>query len=133
MFDKIYIHAKDEFYLHFILFFVFYVVSLLLIVGLDRPLWGDEIHFYEAVKYWGKGFSLSKLSNYGEIVGPLPFMVYAIWGMAINFEIETLRIFSIIIAFITFSLLIKCNNIILSNLLSDSKKIFKYIIPLIFF
>ncbi|MFH1374285.1 MAG: hypothetical protein ABII79_10865 [bacterium] len=71
------------------------------VAGLDRPYWGDESHFVPTVREFGDEISLDRLKHYNEMSGPLPFVVYALWGRAFGFEIHVLRILSVIIALLT--------------------------------
>lgn len=46
---------------------------------------------------------------------PLPFIMYSVWGRIFNFNIQTLRIFSVIIAFVTYLLFHKLIFSIFNN------------------
>lgn len=81
-----------------------FLVSLAVLAGLDRPTWGDEWHFVETVERFGNDPSLETLQTYDQMSTPLPFMIYAAWGATFGFEIERLRILSLLIAFITYLL-----------------------------
>lgn len=70
-------------------------------ITIKWPFWGDEVHFVKTIQQFGKGINLDLLKHYSEMSAPLPFFVYSIWGRIINFNIETLRYFSLIISFIT--------------------------------
>jgi len=91
----------------FLLFFsllIFFEV-IVLYFGLNRPLWGDETHFVSTIKHFGNDKSITTIKHYNEMSAPLPFILYSIWGRIFNFNIQTLRLFSLIIAFITYLLL----------------------------
>jgi 4-amino-4-deoxy-L-arabinose transferase-like glycosyltransferase len=73
----------------------------LAVFGLQRPFWGDEAHFVKTIRYFGNNLTLEKLKHYNEMSTPLPFILYAAWGRLFGFKLETLRILSVVIAFIT--------------------------------
>ncbi len=85
--------------------------------GLDRPTWGDEWHFVETVRLFGDEISLTTLEHYDEMSTPLPFIMYGLWGRLVGFEIERLRLFSLLLAVITYLLLF----VLLTKLL-DSRR-----------
>ncbi len=64
--------------------------------------WGDEVRFVETIKYFGQDFQIKKLIQYNEMSAPLPFLLYAGWGKIVGFELSNLRVFSLIIAVITY-------------------------------
>lgn len=71
-------------------------------VAINRPLWGDEEHYVQAIDRFGHHLSLELLRTYeGELAPPLPFLMYAGWGRLAGFELSTLRVFSLLIAFAT--------------------------------
>lgn len=82
-----------------------FLVCLAAVSGLDRPTWGDEWHFVETVEQFGAELNLETLRTYDEMSTPLPFIIYAAWGNAFGFEIERLRVLSLLIAFATYLLL----------------------------
>ncbi len=89
---------------------IFLVVSLLLFEGAvfyacaDRPYWGDEAHFVETVNKFGESLSLDVIKHYEEMSTPLPFILYSAWGRIFSFDIQILRLFSVLIAFTTYLL-----------------------------
>lgn len=86
------------FYSFFILYF-----ALLAIWGINRcEPWHDEGHFVETIKYFGGNFNRTALYNYEEMSTPLPFIIYAVWGKLVGFELPELRILSILIAFLSY-------------------------------
>jgi hypothetical protein len=83
--------------------------------GVNRPYWGDEIHFVDTINRFGKDMSISTIKHYNEMSTPLPFIMYSVWGRIFNFNIQTLRIFSVIIAFVTYLLFHKLIFSIFNN------------------
>lgn len=69
----------------------------------NRPYWGDEQHFLETVRLFGRDGSLATLAHYPEMSTPLPFILYALWGQLVSFATPALRVFSLLIALITFA------------------------------
>lgn len=84
-----------------LLIFQLVVISF---VNLKRPFWGDEAHFVATIRTFGNAINLDTLRTYNEMSGPLPFILYAIWGLVFGFEIHILRFFSVIIALLTYLL-----------------------------
>ncbi|MBN2366016.1 MAG: hypothetical protein EH225_08440 [Calditrichaeota bacterium] len=87
-----------------IIFFIFYLafeIALYMLVGLRHPLWGDEHHFVPTVQEFGQNLTLQQLKTYNEMSTPLPFVLYALWGKTVGFQLYSLRLFSIFIAFTT--------------------------------
>jgi hypothetical protein len=93
--------APSKILLLFILFLVLYQSILYLTIGKNQPLWADEHHFIITTKEFSKEISLSQLKHYNEMSTPLPFILYSLWGKLCGFQLHHLRLFSIIIGFIT--------------------------------
>src|SRR5262245_29181081 len=73
------------------------------VVGIDRPLRGDEPHFVETIVRFGTSpLSLDLLAHYNEMSGPVPFVLYGTWGRIFGFEPQSLRLFSIGVAVFTY-------------------------------
>ncbi len=89
-------------FLLILIILVVFEVLLVSVVGLHQPYWGDEAHFVKTVRQFGNEISVSQLQHYNEMSTPLPFILYAAWGHVLGFDIATLRIFSLIIALITY-------------------------------
>ncbi|UCF63241.1 MAG: hypothetical protein JSW33_11800 [bacterium] len=89
-------------YILFIIFLVVYLSILYFTAGLHQPVWGDERHFVQTVHEFGQELSLAQLKSYNEMSTPLPFILYALWGKISGYELQQLRLFSLIIAFLTF-------------------------------
>jgi len=84
-----------------LLTFLLVFAGAMIVIGINRPYWGDEAHFAETIRYFGNEISLNTLKSYNEMSTPLPFVLYALWGKVFGFEIQNLRILSIIIALFT--------------------------------
>lgn len=91
---------KHYFYLFLVLITLFEGIAVYF--AFQQSPWGDELHFYETVKYFGQGISLQTLTNYNEMSTPLPFILYALWGKLFGFELNALRGLSVIIALFTY-------------------------------
>ena len=81
-----------------------YVLGLALTIGLNHEVWTDEGHFYKTIIYFTQTPILTSLLHYEEMSTPLPFILYAIWGKIFSVELYSLRIFSLLIAFIFFNI-----------------------------
>lgn len=82
--------------------FLFAYVGVEALFNLNRPYWGDEEHFAATVRQFGKELTVETIRHYEEMSTPLPFVMYAVWGHFFGFETQTLRIFSIILACLTY-------------------------------
>ena len=85
-----------------IIFLLGYETILYFMVAVKQPLWHDEGHFIETIKYLAENLSLERLKHYNEMSTPLPFLAYALWGKITGFNLPALRMLSLIIAFGTF-------------------------------
>lgn len=94
-------NLKDNYRLSFIFFLIAFIIfeSIVIIVGdINREPWGDESHFIQTVEQFGTDFSIDTLTHYNEMSGPLPFIIYSLWGRAFGFDLFILRLLSILIA-----------------------------------
>lgn len=78
-----------------------YCIVLVCIFGFNYQPWTDEEHFYFTILEFIKQPNLSTLKHYEEMSTPLPFMFYAVWGWLFNSSLPTMRIFSLLISFVT--------------------------------
>lgn len=102
--------------LYFIVFLIIVQSAAIFFLDIRRPLWGDEKHYIYTVLDFEKEISLNTLKNFNrEVSPPLGFIFYALWGRAFGFQVLTLRIFSVIIAFITFILMHRLAHISLKD------------------
>jgi 4-amino-4-deoxy-L-arabinose transferase-like glycosyltransferase len=86
---------------------VFVLAVLLMtvwIVDLDRPCYHDECHFVETVERFGRDMSLTTIRRYNEMSTPLPFILYALWGRLFGSSLRVLRLFSLLVAVVTYAL-----------------------------
>ena len=86
------------------------VIPLLIFEGIvfyfavNKPYWNDEAHFVDTINHFGEDMSISTIKSYNEMSTPLPFILYSFWGRIFDFRIQTLRLFSVLVAFITYLL-----------------------------
>jgi hypothetical protein len=71
---------------------------LLWALAKDRPPWGDEVHFLETVRLFGRGLSWNLIRTYPEMSAPLTYLVYSAWGHLVGFSTPALRLLSPVIA-----------------------------------
>jgi len=103
---------------HMLIFAVLIVIFELIaawLVGLDRPAWEDEAHFYRTVRLFGSNPSLTTLRTYPEMSTPVPFAAYAVWGRLFGYELSHLRTLSILFGLLTYLIFFQ----LLSRLVSD--------------
>ncbi|MBI9073811.1 MAG: hypothetical protein JEZ02_00270 [Desulfatibacillum sp.] len=85
-----------------------YAASIVLaqqVVGFYGAPVHDEVHFLVAIKLFGSGVSLENLAGYNETSGPLPFILYGLWGRFLGFGMPTLRFLSLLVGFGALSLI----------------------------
>jgi hypothetical protein len=89
---------KAYFYVLSVLFIIGVQLFIVSIVGLKSLCYHDECHFVETVKLIGQNPNIDSIKHYNEMSTPLPFVMYALWGRVVGFELYHLRILSIIVA-----------------------------------
>ncbi len=101
-FNKLYLG-----YFIFILVYLFVVsyITNSMIFSITSERFSDEEHFIETIKLFHKDISINNLKYYEDMSTPLPFLLYSMWSKLFGLNILSLRIFSVIIAVITFLLL----------------------------
>ena len=129
---------NNNFKLIGIIISLIYLLGLCLTIGLNHEAWTDEGHFQKTVIYFTQTPLLTSLLHYEEMSTPLPFVLYAIWGKIFSVELYSLRIFSLIIAFIFFNVSLSffykiSNNKVTSMLLLLILMLNPYIIGISFF
>jgi hypothetical protein len=97
-----FISGKEPFL--FLLFFISYFF-VLIFFGINRPVWFDEGHYVETIKYFGTTPFFHALYSYEEMSTPLPFILFAFWGKLFGFHLMSLRLFNLIIAALTYSII----------------------------
>lgn len=124
---KKYAHVIEYNSLRIFLFLIAVMLSgMLLLVGLDSPLWGDESHFLVTIKFFAENLRYKTILDYDQVTGPVFYIVYALWGHITSFEIADLRKLSLILSTFTFLLTYK----LYMNVLED--KVFALIGCVIF-
>ncbi|UCE23307.1 MAG: glycosyltransferase family 39 protein [Candidatus Zixiibacteriota bacterium] len=89
----------------FLAFIIVFELLVILVGDLARPSWShwsDEWHFQNTIKRFGNEISLYNLKHYEEMSTPLPFLIYALWGRLVGFDLFHLRMFSVIVALLTY-------------------------------
>jgi len=94
---------NKNYYKFLIILVIFLIIfeGIVAYFGINRSYWGDEAHFIPTINRFGDDLSITTIKHYNEMSTPLPFILYSFWGRIFNFDVQTLRIFSLIIAFIT--------------------------------
>ncbi len=82
-----------------IAFLLIYETTLYFTVACQQPVWHDEGHYIKTSIYLVENFNLQSLKQYNEMSTPLPFLIYGLWGKIVGYELERLRILSLIVAF----------------------------------
>ncbi|WP_028315912.1 hypothetical protein [Desulfatibacillum aliphaticivorans] len=78
----------------------------------------DEVHFLEAIKLFGAEISLHSLASYNETSGPLPFVLYGLWGRLFGFGAPALRFLSLLLGFTALGLV----HYFLYNVIENKKQ-----------
>jgi hypothetical protein len=87
----------------FILLLIIFESVLIYAADITRPPWGDEIHYLNAIRLFSDEISVNTLRSYNELAAPLPFILYALWGRVFGLEMHILRLFSVLIACLTYT------------------------------
>ena len=66
---------------------------------LRRSYWGDESHIIATIRSFGDDMSLKAIGDYREVTPPLVYIVYALWGRLVGFDLPALRLLSLVFAF----------------------------------
>jgi len=98
MSDKVESNIYRRSLIYFLIAFIIFESVVVIIGDLSREPWGDEHHFVQTVKQFGTNFSIETLTHYKEMSGPLPFIIYSLWGKVFGFDLSVLRLLSILIA-----------------------------------
>lgn len=85
-----------------ILFVIIYLLGVVMSLGISHKPWGDEHHFIKTSIYFGSTTFSKAIADYEELVPPLTFILYALWGKIFGFENSVLRLFSLLVAALTF-------------------------------
>lgn len=99
--------------------FLFLFEGIVFYFGGNRPYWGDEAHFVKTVRQFGNDLNIHTIKHYNEMSTPLPFILYSIWGRIFSFDVQVLRIFSIIIAFGTYFLFHRLVYVVFNDIKSS--------------
>jgi hypothetical protein len=84
---------------------VFILVEGLAVLRADllrRPVWGDESHFIETVRAFGVAMGPKQLLDYREVTPPLVYVVYALWGRLAGFDLQHLRMLSLVFSLVVY-------------------------------
>ncbi len=81
------------------------IILLVIFIGLltgivvskfNLPPHVDEWHYLETIRYFGSNFNLSMIFDYKDVTAPLVFIIYALWGKVVGFEVNNLRLLSLL-------------------------------------
>lgn len=105
-------HTKE--YLYWILFSVV-VLSLLGYFTIELPPHGDERHFVETIRSFSASLNFGMIKDYPETTPPLFYVIGAIWAKIFNDSLESLRIFNLLISFVTWQCIYLLLNLFSKN------------------
>ena len=91
--------------LFWIAFLVVYFAAVFSVVGPTRTYSGDELGFIKTSKQFGGGITLDLLTHYEQMSGPLPFVIYGMWGRMFGFDLLPMRIGAATIGLMVYLLL----------------------------
>lgn len=83
------------------------LLGMIVFIGLDHSYWGDEAAFVSTIRYFGQNFTLRSLTDYDQVIAPLVFLLYTLWGKLTSFEIHHLRLLSLGFSLVTFILIFR--------------------------
>jgi 4-amino-4-deoxy-L-arabinose transferase-like glycosyltransferase len=109
------------------IWFIFSLVTLTIIgiFSYKLPIRGDERHIVETIRLFTNNFSFSTIQDYPEVTPPFFYIFYAIWAKVFGSSIESLRILTLIISFITWQF------IFYHNILYVKKRIHAFFLSLL--
>jgi hypothetical protein len=82
-------------------------VSMAVLIGFDADYWGDEEHFVQTIRHFGKQPNFATFSDYDQIAGPLVFAIYGLWGKLTSFDTASLRHLNVAISIITLMMIFR--------------------------
>jgi hypothetical protein len=103
------LHSRD-----YLLILVFGLICAF-VIALNKPLHGDEQHFYRTIVQFGQADISEIIKNYDQVTGPVFFSLYGALGRFVAFDKEILRFINLI-SFVIFLLVYRsCSKAILAN------------------
>ena len=96
---------------------VFSLISITLIgiISLKLPFRGDERHIVETVKLFAKNFNFETIKDYPEVTPPFFYLFYALWAKVLGSSVESLRLLTLVISFITWQIVFYLNSLFTKN------------------
>lgn len=97
--------------------FIFPFISLTIIgiSAIHYPLHGDEKHITDTIRIFANHFNLNTIKDYPEVTPPLFYIIYALWAKVFGSTIESLRIFTLLIALVTWQLIFYLISLYVKN------------------
>ena len=94
------------------IWFIFSLTTLTIIgiISFKLPFRGDERHIVETIRLFADNFNFSTIKDYPEVTPPFFYIFYALWAKVFSSSIESLRILTLIISFITWQLVFFLNS-----------------------
>lgn len=93
----------------------FITLILLGFFSIKLPFRGDEKHIVETIRLFANNFHFETIKDYPEVTPPFFYIFYAIWAKIFGQSIESLRIITMILAFITWQLIFHLNRLFIKN------------------
>ncbi|MBK7630984.1 MAG: glycosyltransferase family 39 protein [Ignavibacteriales bacterium] len=99
------------------IWFFFSLISLTFIgiYSFKLPFHGDERHIVETIRLFADNFNFSTIKDYPEVTPPFFYIFYSLWAKLFNSSIESLRLLTLIISFITWQLLFYLIKLFIKN------------------
>lgn len=99
------------------IWFLFSVFSLSILgsITLQQPFHGDEKHIVETIRLFENNLTVETIKDYPEVTPPFFFIFYSLWAKVFGGSIESLRILTLLISFITWQLLYWLNSFFIKN------------------
>jgi hypothetical protein len=86
------------------LVFSLFALTITGIISIKLPFRGDERHIAETIRLFANNFNFNTIKDYPEVTPPFFFLFYGLWAKILGSSIESLRIITLIISFITWQL-----------------------------
>ena len=100
---------------------VLFGIICAIFISLDKPLHGDENHFYRTLVQFGQSDISVIIKDYNQVTGPVFFSLYGFIGRYCDFSKEILRLINLL-PFIFFLLLFRASS---KNILANKQESFQ--------
>ncbi len=95
--------------------FSFLFLTVIGFYSISLPYHGDERHIIETIKLFADNLSFNTIKDYPEVTPPFFYIFYALWVKIFSSSIESLRLLTLIISFLTWQLIFYLIKLFVKN------------------